>query len=899
MHPHKNQLIVGAIVVAALLVLLAALLRPSRPVVVSSRPGETRTDTAKGNDSSGPGDRNSGSGTAPGTSRLSTGEGGSATAGVSDGTTTKTEGNVGSPQEPFPGLVASGPPKEGTTDTMALVLPGNDDGNQESGSASDQADTSGESDGSTRKRPGSDSSSSKTGVAETEETPAPGEALVGGRVMQGDEPVGGARLSLTGGGRTFRAGSNSEGVYQFPPIEAGQYVLQLVNPTSPSSTRILNVAPDDRLLSEDFTIPLGPAVRGQVIGYGSNEGVSGANIQVFSGERYVTALTSGTGGAFETPPLVPGEYEFQVKASGYQFHVESVDVPETDEAELPPIQIVLDPANTIEGVVVTPGGGPAIGARVALFTAGGVSSWSDPLKLIDSVVTNGSGQYRFTSVPPIEGAFQVGAWREGMIGAFSPALSLSEATRDVLPPIQLLAGMPVTGHVVESEGQPLEGVTVAVPTREAFPRTGRILERFNAPLPQTTTGANGMFRLEGLEEASIRVDITKDGYIPQHPTVDVTPPSVDLGEIRLESDREGKEGTIYGQITDELYKDYPRSNCTLRRVGGGNPASYFQVTDEKGSFVFNEVQQGEYILDVGTHTTRENNIYIPLNQTLEGLEPGQPALRVIFDLGGAVNLKVVDGGGNPVRRFRVNAASRGGWPGAGAGVPSVIAAGYNTIVEKSTGEATIKYLIPGGTADITVTADNLGVAKATGIPVPPDGVGDAGTITVGEGGSIEGRVLDTNSQPVAGLSVDCTSPSNPAVQATTGSGGSYRASPLSPGTYTLEVRGKNYIPVRRAGITVEQGETIEMPEIVVSEGGTISGTVYQPDGVQVAASVVVKCGEVSTQSDSGGRFLLQGVASGPQKLTANDFYGSTSYAEMDVNVMAGETLTLDIVLQAR
>lgn len=907
MQTHKIQIIAGTVIAAVLLVVVAALLRPSKPVVVSSRPGQpsatpiqktdrpeippvatsggkptgsqtgtagnTRTGDAAKSDPAGA----TGEGAA--TTPIRTGDGGT-TSGMSSsgGIGSATGGDSGAPD----GVALAG----GATGTAG--------GAAGSGSGTSSSAASSGAGAKTSKDSGDGSTTDAALTTESDATPAPGQALIGGRVMRGEEAVSGASLTLEGVGRAYRAATDPQGQYQFPPVEPGEYRLTLLDPKTPSNIRSLMIEADGRLLGEDFSIPAGPVVHGQVMGYGASEGITGARVMIYKGNQYVTAVSTIPGGSFSTPPIDAGNYTFKVEAKGYQTKSEAIEVQYGDESGVFHLAnaIELDPANAIEGKVLSPGGAPLGGARVALFSAGG-SVWTDPLKYVDPTVTDASGFYRFSTLPAFEGSFQVGAWKEGLAPAFGPMLQLPEAAQEEAPPVQLGVGLTVTGRTLDTSNKPVANVQVGVSVQNGFPQTGRILQRLNMAVIGTTTKADGTFHLPGLEGGSFQVDVTVDNYIPQHPSVNSTEALFDLGDIKLKSDQEAEAGTIFGVIRDDLYHKYKVANCTLRCPKP--PVSQFKNSDDNGAFRFDELPDGTYTLEVAGSTVRENNVWIPVNQKIGGLRPGESAVDVVFDLSGKVQIKVTDAGGNPIRRFKINVESRFDLPNAPPGVPYSVVAGYETMVEKNDGQTVIGNLIPGdhfSQAKIIVTAEGVGVETVTGIPVPSEGAGDVIQISVGEGGGLEGRVLGEFNQPLSGIEVVAEGSGNARTTRQTDSSGGFAFETLAAGTVTLTVGSGEWVIETVSGVPVEASQTLAVPDIILKRGGTITGRIYRGDGAQPASGIPVKCGPAASSTDATGLYTLQGAPAGEQQIVVS-YQGSPDYMLQTTNVVAGETVTQD------
>ncbi len=243
MQGHKSQWVIWAVIAAAFVVVLVAILRPSRPVVRGSDSGDReanagrvaggvvpgRTEGLSGSPESGPGSP--------------TGVGGPVSGG--SGPAKSTSGAAGKAgATPAPGTTLPGGVSgtKATTGSLSSIADGSGKtgtlGQRGPGTASDSSEgaAAGSKSGSTGKSTSGEAASGSTTAGETgaevTPTPAPGEALVGGSVLRGDTPVPGASLLLQGEPGNFSAMTGDQGVYQFVPVAAGRYTLSLQSPKS-------------------------------------------------------------------------------------------------------------------------------------------------------------------------------------------------------------------------------------------------------------------------------------------------------------------------------------------------------------------------------------------------------------------------------------------------------------------------------------------------------------------------------------------------------------------------------------------------------------------------------------------------------------------------------------------
>jgi protocatechuate 3,4-dioxygenase beta subunit len=732
-------------------------------------------------------------------------------------------------------------------------------------------------------------------------TPAPGEALVGGRVLRGTQVIAGAVLSLSGAGRSLRATSDEQGYYQFVPIAAGSYTLALLNPSSPSPSRVIVLETDDRQLDQDFILPEGKALHGTVVDQGTKAGIKLAQVTVVTASnKYLFSLYTQEGGTFKTALLTPGDYILTIEAQGYQKATRSVTIADDYSNDPEQVEITLVAANVIAGKVMDMQGNPIPGAMVGLFTAG-ASAFNDPLAAVGGVQTDASGNYQISKLPPVESPFRVGVWKDGFVPAYSSTLALPEATYDAVEPIQLFAGVRAVGRITDSKSQPIAGVVVAIPNWDSFVSTGAIGQRFNARLPQVSSRADGSFVLSGLEPCAATLEFSAEGYVSQRTTQPLSPPQTDLGDITLVGELESEEGVISGQVIDELGNTFRGANCTLVCTNCNPPVSRFQVTGELGHFSFKDVPDGLYRLEIATPGLRDGNLYMVINARVAGLRPGQEAVIALLDLGGKVRVQVKDSSGEPVRNFRVKAVSRVEYPRGDPAWPDYVSVDYTTSFERATGEALIRHLAV-GKVDLTISVEGLGVAEARGVPVPVDGTGDAGTIVIQGGADMSGRIItEENNQPLPGVVVYAIPPEGASsdhilnrlsVTAITGESGQFILRPLPEGSLRIRAKADELNRVEQVftGFRVQEGQPNNAGDLPMMLGGILQGAVVDADGNRIAGALV-QVPPAQAWSDSQGNYVLRGVAPGSQMLHATDYRVGVS-VQIPVEILSGTTRDL-------
>lgn len=154
---------------------------------------------------------------------------------------------------------------------------------------------------------------------------------------------------------------------------------------------------------------------------------------------------------------------------------------------------------------------------------------------------------------------------------------------------------PVVVGIVESEGKPVEGATVAI----------------EALGVSVTTDANGSFKLTGLVEGSYEIYVEKEGYAREVVRVAVGPEeTLDLGKIEIEL-----AGSISGIARLEDTDIFRGISIAIRTEDGKEVTS--TKTDDKGSFEVRGLKAGSYILvaEMRGYESKEELISVSAGKT--------------------------------------------------------------------------------------------------------------------------------------------------------------------------------------------------------------------------------------------------------------------------------------------
>jgi hypothetical protein len=240
-----------------------------------------------------------------------------------------------------------------------------------------------------------------------------------------------------------------------------------------------------------------------------------------------------------------------------------------------------------------------------------------------------------------------------------------------------------------------------------------------------------------------------------------------------------------------------------------------------------------------------------------------------------------------------------GKPVAGAFLSFFFGVGPDTSAPLPTGRITgidgsVRVpMLPGEERNgIRLVAIKPGLPPATSAPIGESSRGKSVTITIPNGTSVGGMVLDKDKKPISGVRVDpilegtvpgeLPEAANPSdAWATTDSDGRFSGR-LSTTTGGLAFIKKGYMRVQQP-IQVREG----MPpiEAQLATASSISGRVVNKDG-SPASEVTLQAGRRTTITAADGSFLLDEVEPGPQAIR----FGRTSPQQQTVTAPARDVV---------
>lgn len=333
-------------------------------------------------------------------------------------------------------------------------------------------------------------------------------ALVEGRVVWSDGTAVSTPAHITVGGPYSAAGAVvSEGAFSMRNVPAGKLTLiaRTLPPVFIESDPVEVTAPASGVV---LTIARPGRIEGRVVARDTQQAVRQFTV---STERRgtmrrgsVARAINADDGRFVLEDVAPGTVDVVVIAPGFvRGTTSSVEVPEGKSAS---VEVSLDRAGTVAGRV-TAGGRPVSGASISI---GERARRPGDMKQSDA-----NGDYVLDTVPA--GTHDLVVRKQGYVArTITVNVSVGKETRG---DVELSRGRDVTGRVIDTSGRPVAGAEVMF-----NPAGGG--RGFYSTMQQSD--AEGNFRLEGLGEEPYTVTARKSGYVEASAEITPSTPSVTL-----------------------------------------------------------------------------------------------------------------------------------------------------------------------------------------------------------------------------------------------------------------------------------------------------------------------------------------------------------------------------------
>ncbi|MCK6685465.1 MAG: carboxypeptidase regulatory-like domain-containing protein [Thermoanaerobaculia bacterium] len=503
----------------------------------------------------------------------------------------------------------------------------------------------------------------------------------------------------------------------------------------------------------------------------------------------------------------------------------------------------------------------------------------------------GSGQ-RFESA---DGQFQVDDIPAGSWTVTARATSFQDGTaRNVVVEedavkqgveIRLQRGVKVTGKVTDARtGRAVPDASVSLRQAEGGGGGPAILAALDGS-GAITTDADGRFEADAVA-GKYRVDVRHADYAPSTQTVDVTAQG---GAVDVKI---AKGGVLSGVVLSSDRKPVADAEVFLRESGDSPGRGGFGVggnttgTDASGQFRFENLSASRYQL---TASMRESSSE-PVDVVLEA---GASRQNVVLTLATGATIRGVVTGLPESQRKDVQITASG----ATGFMESTFTGAEGTFEIRGAPEGVVQIRA-------NVSATSGGRRSSTHVTVAAGQSEVTAEIMFQGQSAISGRVL-RNGQGVSGAFVSASMPvggRSSGGTSRTDDQGSYRIEGLEDGDWTVSVNlpGSGGGKQEKVRVSGETQRDITLPALRVSGEVVESGTRRPLANVSVTGLLVAFGMETPgrmpprTQTDSSGKFALEGLDSGRYTLRAERAGYQTATRDIDVSADVADGITIEM-----
>lgn len=525
--------------------------------------------------------------------------------------------------------------------------------------------------------------------------------------------------------------------------------------------------------------------------------------------------------------------------------------------------------NELTGSIVNSQGQPLPDAQVALSTAYEIIFAGDQIDTSQdrAVRTDGSGRFSFKGIEP-RSRYKLTIKHKDYTLKETTSVPVGESGVSEEPPITLVQGAMLQGHVQDEAGNNVDGATLVL---DGLAYEGSGMEPPDR-MKATTDGA-GAYTFANVPRGQRTLTVTASGY------GSLTLNGLNFtGEEHVLRDVKLKIGEmIRGRV---VCAGQGLPGAIVQAVGFGNTQQQGRgatTADANGQFQFENLGGGDYNLFASAKGYRFEGV----NRVKTGTD------NVVIEAFKEADVcgRVVDAAtGNAVAAFSCRMRQSNG-----PGMPTS-ATDFTQSFNSASGEFCMNG-IPTGEYVIEASAQGYAPSFSSSVSVIRGTAPQSTVVKLTRGGSLSGRIVDGTGAPVRGaritthdkewadddfsLMLGSSFPTNVTqVDVRAGDDGRFLITGLTPETYQMHIRAAKFTRYIQNDITVTDGRETKLGDIRLSHGGTLRGTLFDPSGKPLAGGAITVSADDGRpyvypgKTGEGGKFLIENIAPGRYLVTA-------------------------------
>jgi len=648
---------------------------------------------------------------------------------------------------------------------------------------------------------------------------------------------------------------------------------------------------------EEVAVEPAPAtgdITGRFYNVITGEGIPGLRPEILAVENgsatdrvlEVEGCDSDASGAYRLTGLEPGQCAVRTpnpdaypRTTWGNRNMDSLFITVAANSVVRNVDFGLEPAASVSGVVVSSDGEPVEGAEVT----------GRPMDtMLVRHATSGPGGKFELFMPVYDNTVELQANKDGLYSPVVDSVSFSyEGLKDVVLKLTEARTASVSGRVVDPIGLPVEGVTVTL-YGGAFPLGTMPPER------SVETTRNGAFQIDQLLASDYSVYLTAVGgeFSPSRSqevaVLDLRPgESVDglrftfVGSLSIS----GRVVDPSGQPIRDVYVFAKSANSVY------DNSECHAVSDAEGRFVLAGLESGEYVVSARARWQR-----VP---AAAGTFPtGSDDVEIVLAGPGSVEGRVVRADtGEPLTQFQIYLYEGR----VDHMMPHLFHPAYGGALTYDPEGRFVRECSRGEVRDgfIAVIAVSPGFApNCENVGMPEDGVATGVEVRLKPSRRIEGRVIDTGGQPVAGARIgwgDVPSGRDTSrVVARSDASGFFSVESIPADEDVLSAYHPSYAPT-----TVRVASKVT---IVLESGGMLEGRVWaKGGGYHNVGCVAAMCpglphgGPFRAYPGPDGAYRIAGIPPGTVDVML--FRNSQRTIKRETQIVSGQTTTEDFEVE--